>query len=160
MAVTKGDIAIQVFDTLGMSDGLTEPTPGEYAYSMKVTEQMIAMWERKGLHLGYIYSDPEFGVDTNDDSGLKDTDVLAVVNNTAVRVAPKFGRSASQDIKSQAHEGYRLLFDTIPPVRAQNPSMPAGQGNNYCYPGRYSAYMPTEEQITVPDDGQLGDLTT
>lgn len=154
MSKTKGDLAIEVFDALAMNDGLTEPTPGEVEYVMKRMEQMVAMWERKGIFIGYKYSDPTYGVDSNDESGVLDTDEAAVVTNAAVACAPKFGRSASPDIKSQAKESYELLFITQLPTMQQNPNMPSGQG--YSGLGGFaSSYMPIEEDITIPDDGTL-----
>lgn len=154
MGKTKGELAIEVFDALAMNDGLTEPTAGEVSYVMKRMEQMVAMWERKGIFIGYKYADPTYGPDTNDDSGVTDTDEVSVVTNAAVVVAPKFGRSASPDIKSQAKESYELLFETVLPIRKQNPNMPSGQGysgfNGYC-----GDYMPISDDITIPDDGTL-----
>lgn len=154
MSKTKGELAIEVFDALAMNDGLTEPTAGEVEYVMKRIEQMAATWERKGIFIGYKYADPVYGPDANDESGVLDTDEAPVVMNAAVLCAPKFGRSASQDIKAQAKEGYELLFITVLPTRQQNPNMPSGQGYSGCG-GFYSSYMPIDEEITVPDDGTL-----
>jgi hypothetical protein len=152
MSIAKGEIAILVFDALGLNDGLTEPLPGEVAYVMGVMERTVAQWEKKGIQLGYIYSDPVIGPDPSDPTGLADTDVDAVVNNIAVKSAPKFGRMASPDVKAMAHEGYALLFSVVLPTLEQHPYQPAGQGN--C-----GGYMPIIEELTIPDDGSIDDIT-
>ena len=158
MSKTKGDLAIEVFNLLAMNDGLTEPTPGEVSYVMQRMEQTVAQWEKKGIHLGYKYADPAYGPDTNDESGVFDTDESAVTTNLAVIVAPKFGRSASPDVKSQAKESYELLFTTELPTRQQNPNMPSGQG--YSGLGGFSgSYMPIVEELTIPDDGNIDGIT-
>ena len=154
MSKTKGELAIEVFDALAMNDGLTEPTVKEVEYVMKRIEQMVATWERKGIFVNYKYADPTYGPDTNSESGIVDTDEAPVVMNAAVLCAPKFGRSASQDVKAQAKEGYELLFSIVLPQRQQSIDQPSGQGNNY-WGNPYSSYMPDEEQITIPDDGIL-----
>jgi hypothetical protein len=158
MPITKNDIAIKVAQKLGLYGGLNELTSEDTSLIIDNIESMIAMWEGAGLHLGYNFADPDYGPDPSDDSGISNSHLNAVVLNAAVQSELDLNVSPNILMKQQAFDAYRLLFDTVPMQKQQNPFMPSGQGyNRGCYTRRN--YMPTNEPITIEDDGNLDPLT-
>lgn len=159
---TKVEIVNQAFILMRISGLTTDPTPEDVKLGLTILERMILSYENMGLFLSYNKSSNQPVPGPNEETGLSDKSTQAIVLLLFKNMCPAFGKIFPQDLKGEADMAYRGLFDTIPPIRVQNPRQPAGQGQYpYCNgTGQfYYAYMPREERLSVTKNGQLEDLT-
>ena len=160
--ITKGEIVIQTYVLMRISGLTVSPTPSDNEIALSSLERMILSYENLGLFLSYNRSDNYPCPDPAEESGLSDKSIQAVALLLFKNVAPAFGKSFPPELREEADTAYRGLFETIPPIRLQNPRQPAGAGQYpYCNGSgnMYYAYMPREERLSVNKDGQLEDLT-
>lgn len=159
--ITKGVLVDQMFKMLRISAGLTtEPDAEEVGDALTILERVVLALENKGLFLGYNKAEYLFEPDPSEESGIRDTDVHAIVLLLCKNVAPLFGKVLPPDLLTELDDAMMGLYDHTAPVRVQNPYQPAGQGNRqYCFGDRYyTRYMPEEDRLTVTNGGQLEDL--
>lgn len=159
---TKIEIVNQMYVLMRISGLTTSPSNEDVTTALTVLERMILSYENNGLFLSYNKSD-EFPVpDPNEESGLADKSIHAVVMLLFKNVCSAFGKLFPRELREEADTAYRGLFDTIPPIRVQNRNQPAGQGQYPWCNGTgqfYYSYKPREERLSVNKDGQLEDLT-
>lgn len=143
--------------------GLTaSPSPADQVTALTVLERMILSYENNGLFLSYNKSEQQPTPDANEESGLSDKNIHAVVMLLFKSVCVAFGKTFPRELREEADTAYRGLFDTTPPIRVQNRNQPSGQGQYPWCNGTsqlYYAYKPREERLSVNSDGQLEDLT-
>lgn len=159
---TKIEIVNQTFDLMRISGLTVDPTPEDQVTGLTILERMILSYENNGLFLSYNKSDEFPTPDPNEESGLADKSIHAVVMLLFKNVCSAFGKIFPRELREEADTAYRGLFETIPPVRVQNRNQPAGQGQYpYCngLSNFYYSYKPREERLSVTKDGQLEDLT-
>lgn len=90
-------------------DGET-PSAALQQQAIRRLNQMMALWEGEGKHLGYI----PIGTVT-DVLTVPDAAILGIVNNLAIHLAPSFNTSASAEIVALAMMG----LQTIDKITAQ-----------------------------------------
>lgn len=139
--ITKIDIVLAAYDELMISGLTSKATPEEITIAVKKLDTMIAGWKNKNLCLSYIPSVSYSDIDPNQDSGINDTDMFAVVANLAKNLCSTFGKICNPQTIFDAKEGYDNLFSVIAPERESNPYQPIGSGSpygsNYGYRYRY-----------------------
>lgn len=156
---TKGEIVNQSFDLMRISGLTSKATPEDTTRGLTTLERIVLSYENKGLFLSYNKS-PDYPVpDANEDSGIVDSNISAIVMLLFKSLCPAYGKQFPAEMVQEADDAYRGLFSTIPPIKAQNPRQPAGQGNRIGCNIYRSPYMTSEEDLTVKDNGQLDDLT-
>jgi hypothetical protein len=140
---TKGQIVEEALDTFGIS--------GNYESNMimrgvKNLERMMLAWDTKGIVLGYISSSTP---DPEQESGLADYTLQAVVLNLATQLGSVLRLQSSPEIKGLAKSAYEELMPLAPSM-ASNPYMPLGAGNNWCRSDSfYGAYQQSDDNITT-----------
>lgn len=158
---SKGDIALAALEELRISGLTVKANPEEIKKSIQKLDMLMASWRNKNLCLGYIPSLSYNNIDANQDSGLADNEIFAVINNLAKSESTKFGKETPQRILELSDESYKDLFSVILTTRENNPYLPMGSGEtfsyyNSLYHGFYNQYFPTD--TNAPDDCQTFDL--
>ena len=158
--VTKGDLVNQMFVMLRISGITANPSPEDMEDALNILERIVLALENKGLFLGWNKSSNLFMPNPDEQSGLGDKNVNAIVLLLAKNVAPTFGKALSNDLLDELKDAMEALYSSAPPTRVQNPYQPAGQGDRrFCHSDRYyNRYMPSEERLNVTNGGQLEDL--
>jgi len=145
---TKGEIVTEAFDACGFG-GSYESTAT--ARGLKTLERMMNAWANEGLELGYNKS-PTFTPSYNEQSGLDDTALQAVIYNLAVQLCATFLRlPAAPELSLMASSAKSNLYSIYPPQMARNPYMPLGQGESLCYGGYDSYYHAFQQPGAVAD---------
>lgn len=120
---TKGDIALEAYDSLGISGSLESDM---IMRGVKNLERLMASWENAGVVIGYNLSSEDPAPD--DESGISDTNLQAVVLGLACQLAMVLRLPIDMSMKSAAERAYKLLVPIDVPSFATNPNMPVGQG--------------------------------
>lgn len=160
--ITKGEIVDKTYLLMRISGLTVDATPEDKSLALSALEDMILSYENMGLFLSYNKSETYPDPDPAEESGLSDKSIQAVKLLLFENIAPAFGKVFPESLKDQRDMAYMGLFDTVPPIRIQNPRQPAGQGAYpYCNGNEqlYYSFMPREERLSVTDGGQLEDLT-
>ena len=130
MAWTKRDFILQAFDEIGYASYVFDLQPEQLNSALFKLDSMLAMWNGKGIRLGYpLPSSPnDSSLDT--DTGVPDSANMAIVANLALRIAPSVGKTVSPDTKAAAKAGYDTLLSlAAKPIEQQLYGVPSGAGN-------------------------------
>ena len=157
MAWTKRELIIQAFEELGLSGYDFDSRPEELNTALKRLDSLLAMWNAKGIRLGYPIPSTAEGSDLDDDSNLPDSANEAVITNLAVRIAPTIGKGASRDTKKVAKESYTALLTLVTqPVTMSFPNtLPLGAGNKPWRSESNNFVREEEDAILTGGDGAI-----
>lgn len=141
---TKGELISAAFEEIGIASYQFDVTPEERVTALNRLDTMMATWEGKNIHVGYLFPPLPGESDENDPSGMPDEANETVFLNLAKRLAPGFGKQVSADTKVNAREGYdTLLRRAAFPQQQQMPgTMPVGAGNKP-WRSNYRTFFPT-----------------
>ena len=155
--ITKNDIVLLAYEELRISGLTSQATPSEITTAVRRLDNMIASWKNKNLCISYIPSVSYLDIDPNQDSGLNNTDMFAVVANLAKNLCSTFGKICHPQTKADAKEGYENLFSVVIPPREADLCQPTGSGSpygsSYGYRYRYQG-----EAKNAPDNCDTLDL--
>lgn len=137
--MTKGEIVLLALRKGGIasSSSLVQPTAAMMSDYLQDLDNMMAEWDGvRGIRIGYMFSDPEYGANTSDESGLPDWSINAVVYNLAVQILTDRSKPIKPSVQSAAFNFLRKLnARTRKPKKLQRPSIMfrgAGwKGQNY-----------------------------
>lgn len=144
----KRDIVDQAFEEIGLAGYAFDLQPQQMNKALQSLDNMMATWNGKGLRLGYALSSGPTSSDLDQDSGLPDRAIEAVVLSLAVRLAPGFGKTVSPDTKRSASQAYKqLMSQAAKPIEMQLDvsAVPKGAGHK-----QYLSRDPFLKK-TVPD---------
>ncbi len=129
--ILKIDIVLAAYEELRISGLTSEPNPKEVESAIRRLDNMMLGWKNKNLCLSYIRSESYSDIDPNQDSGINDTDMFAIVANLAKNLCAMFGKICHQQTMIDAKEGYDNLFSAVVPERESDPYMPLGSGRPF-----------------------------
>lgn len=159
MSWTKGLIVSTALSECGVADYEFDLTSDERQNALRRLDAMMAMWEGKGIALGYRMPSSPDESDLSDPSGLPDAAIEPVYLNLARRIAPGLGKTLSVETVKNAREGYdQLLSSASAPLGQKYPdTLPYGAGNKSWRGGIRSPFFPqrTNEPIQVGPGGGL-----
>jgi len=146
---TKGQIATEAFAELGLAAYAFDLTADELQGAIRRLDSMVSNWEGRGWRLGYALPDSFDKSAPDDESGIADTDALALILNLAVALAPSYGKAVSQETKTAARNAVDAIRSRFaaPYQQQQSNTMIRGAGNRRSY-SRTNFYP-------VPDTGPL-----
>lgn len=154
MSWTKRQLIGKAYETLGYSDYVFDLEPERLESARATLDAMMAMWNGRGVQLGYPISDSPADGDLDTDSRVPDKALEAVYYNLAVRLAPSVGKELPAHVLTAAHNGFRsaLLATTEYQPKQRDSRLPAGAGYR-----RTKKYIDdrTPEQLDAGDDGPL-----
>ena len=156
--ILKGQLVNVALKHLAMSGSMINPsTEDEYDF-LVFLEMMVASWTNKGIQIGYKLS--EFGIDpdASEESGIAVDDAAAIALNLATYGASSKGLLVTPNLKGDARQAYLGLFPVELIQRESNSMLPAGSGNN-SEGDWFSDYQPIDDNLTVENDGTVGDIT-
>lgn len=148
----KGELVDQAYNLLAMNGALFNVSASNRSRGLQAMEMLIPSLERRGVYIGYNKSPKGVtGVDSNEDSGIVDTDVMAVVSNLSKLLCGMHERPVPQAILSLADTSLKSMYK-MPAPMAKNGMMPMGAGNNR---GRTykQRFFKEDERIQVQQDG-------
>lgn len=160
---TKGDLVRAALRKLGVASSatLTDVEPQSMQDAVDDLESMMAEWyqDGKGIITGYVFADPDNLPAEGDDHGLRSSELSAVFNNLACRIAPDYAIEPTTKIITTARYGKEQLVKNTALNRAKRAPypnrMPTGSGNSFAtlngwhfYPGE-----PNADSSTPTDEG-------
>lgn len=130
MSWTKRELIAEALAELGLGESF-DITPEEQQTALRRLDTMLAVWDGKGIRLGYPLPASTDASDLDQDSNLPDAALEPVYLNLALRLAPGYGKAVSIDTRRNARDGYdRLHIVAAQPLPPQQPNtMPRGAGN-------------------------------
>lgn len=157
MSYTKRQFILAAFEELGLSDANYNLQDSQLNTALKRLDGMMATWNSKGIRISYpLPSNPE---DSNLDTETTVPDKAneAIYLNLAIRLAPAFGKVASQELKTSAREAYRSLLasNAYPLQERQLDSIPVGAGAKSYRSHSKRFITPEDPYLEVGSDGDL-----
>lgn len=122
--------------------------PEELQRGLTRLNRLAAQWDGQGIRVGF-----NLGGGIEDDAGIPDTAEEAFSSNLAVRWAPAFGKTVSQDTRLAARTAWNALYVArgLKPQSPRNPALPIGAGNRRGVLGRQ--YFPDTTDVEGLNDG-------
>ncbi len=130
MSWSKKQIIEQAFAEIGIASYTFDTTASERENSLRLLDTMMAEWTTDGIVFDPVYPatiNPGSG-NIDDETNAPNDAVSAMYNNLAIRMAPGFGKTASNDTKRDAKNGYSGLMRAIPVPTVQMVGMIRGAG--------------------------------
>ena len=155
MSWTKRQIIQQAFDEIGLAPYVFDLTADQLDSALRRLDSLIAMWDSKGIRLGYPLPSSPQNSDIDAQTNMPDKAIEAAFLQLAIRLAPSYGKNVSQDTKAAAKQSYDALLVTFcTPVEMQIPAgYPKGAGYKpYAIDDQFTS---REQPITVGSDSIL-----
>lgn len=128
MSWTKRQIVNQSFEEVGLAAYVFDLTAEQIESAVRRLNSMMALWDAKGIKLGF----PITGIDPDVDTGLPDHAIEAVYLNLGIKNAPSFGKMVAPELKIAAKSAYdQLLIAAAFPAEQQVTGLPAGAGHKW-----------------------------
>jgi hypothetical protein len=155
MSWTKRQIIQQAFDEIGLAPYVFDLTADQLESALRRLDSMIAMWDSRGIRLGYPLPGSPQNSDLDSETNMPDVAVEAAFLQLAARLAPSYGKVVSAETKAAAKQAYDALlvqFATPPEMR-----IPAGFpiGAGYKPYAIDDPFASREDQIHVGSDSVL-----
>jgi hypothetical protein len=130
MGYTKRQFVTAAFEEIGLASYVFDLEPEQLQGALRKLDAMIAMWNAKGIRLGYpIPSSPE-NSDLDDETGVPDSANLAIILNLAIEIAPSVGKIPMPSTEKSANFSYKtLLSKSSKPIERQITGLPKGAGH-------------------------------
>jgi hypothetical protein len=158
MGWSKRQIIEQAFAEIGLAAYTFDLQPEQIEDALRRLDAMMAMWNGKGIRLGYPLPSSPGASDPDQQIGVPDDAIEAMTLNLALRIAPSYGKALMPETKSNASIAYKSLImrSAMPKEMRIDPmSIPSGAGNKQW---RYNQnpFLPDyAEPITVGPDSEL-----
>lgn len=130
MSWTKRQYIVQAFEEIGLASYVFDLQPEQLQSAGRRLDAMMAVWNGKGIRLGYpIATNPE-DIDLDIETGAPDSANQAIITNLGIQLAPSFGKVISQETKIAAKDAYNGLLSraTKPPEMQYPKTLPRGSG--------------------------------
>lgn len=157
MSYTKRELIAEALAELGLGADF-DISPDEQQAALRKLDAMMAVWDGKGIRLGYPLPAAPADSELDQDSNIPDSAIEPVALNLAMRLAPSYGKTVSVDTRRAASEGMdRLLIAAAQPLPPQQPNtMPRGAGNKPWRPLSSPFFpKPTSDPMQVTSGGDL-----
>lgn len=152
MGMPKRLVVTEAFTELGLAQYAFDIGPEELQAALRKLDAMMAMWDGKGVHIGYVGGDGQG--DINAETGVPAWADDAIISNLAVRLAPQFGKTVAPETRQAA----MVAFNVVQAKTAQSKvrSLPgyAGAGNDW-NPGFGNTMPESPQPIDLSTDDTL-----
>lgn len=129
--ITKRTIVNMAFEEINLAGYEFDATPEEQFSALRRLDALMAQWKMSSLDIGYNFPAVLGGGDLDEDAGIPDLALNAVVTSLALRVMPSIGKTMSAETKAALNAGMialRTWCATIPEMSLQART-PRGSGN-------------------------------
>lgn len=154
MGWTKGQIVDEAYGELALQGYIYDLSPEMRLTGLRRLDAMMAMWQGKGIRLGYPLPSAPDTSDIDSASNIPDIAIEPVFLNLAVRLAAGFGKQLAPSTLIAAKDGFDMLMGraAMPPEVQYPETLPRGAGSK---PWRWQVgpFMPppTDPLTTGPD---------
>jgi len=149
---TKAQIIRDAYTAGGLASYVFDLTSEEITAAQRAMDAMLAQWSVRGLRIAY---NAPGGLD--EESGVPDWAVEAVVSNLALKVGAMVGKQPMPSMLATAATSYNTVAAvsmSVPERARVNMAVPAGAGNRS--EDAWNIYLPEPvEPITTGGDGPL-----
>lgn len=123
---TKRSLIESALGELGLAQYVFDISPERMQTALTRFNAMAAEWDGQGIRVGY-----NLGGGLDDEAGIPDTAEQCFILNGALRIAPGFGKTPSQDTRVGAAKAWNALYVALGrrPQAPRNPALPLGAGN-------------------------------
>lgn len=151
MGWTKGQLVDAAFDECALQGYIFNVGPEARNSALMRLDAMLALWNSKGIRMGYPLPSSPSESDVDQDSALPDWANEPVLLNLAVRIAAGFGKTLQQTTVNLASDGYLTLVARMnyPPKQQLRDGVPAGAGNKPVRTPNYSFLPPPRDPLTA-----------
>jgi hypothetical protein len=127
-------------------------TPEEGTTALHRLDRMAAMWDAKGIRVGYNLPAATADSNLDDEACIPGWAEDPFITNLALRIAPTVGKTVSLDTRKAARDSYNaLLVGNYEIPQMQFPRhMPIGTGNRRNVKNQ-TFFAPTERVTTTHD---------
>ena len=157
MSWTKRQYIVQAFEEIGLASYVYDLQPEQLQSAARRLDSMLAVWNGKGIRLGYpIATNPE-DIDLDTETGVPDSANQAIITNLGIQLAPSFGKVISQETKVAAKDSYNgLLSRATKPIEMQLPkTTPRGAGQKSWRYNNSPFIDPPTDPLLAGDDSVL-----
>jgi hypothetical protein len=128
---TKQELIEEAFSELALQGYVFNVGPEELQGALRRLDMMMAMWNGKGIRLGYPIPSTANGSTLDQDSSIPDWSIEAAYLNLAVRIASGYGKQISQATAATAKTAMDVVMQrmAMPPQQQMPSTMPVGAGN-------------------------------
>jgi hypothetical protein len=154
MSYTKRQLIEMAYEEIGYASYVYDLQPEQLESALRRLDGMMALWNAKGLRLGYPLPSSPQDSDLDEESGIPDSANMAVYQNLAVALAPTVGKTVAVETAAMAKLGYNTLLGraAMPPEMQLPNTMPAGAGNKtYDTP----FVLPPSDPVQAGPDGLI-----
>ncbi len=133
MSYTKKQFIEAALEEIGVASYDFDIQPEQYESALRRLDSLMAAWNAKGIRLGYpLPSSPELSV-LEAETAVPDSANEAIITNLAIKLAPSYGKTPSQDTKTAARDALNTLmgFAAMPNEMQLPGNMPSGAGNKW-----------------------------
>lgn len=146
--ITKNELVLGAFEQLRVSGLTVNPTSSEITSAIRRMDNLIASWKNLGVCINYNFSESYSNIDLSQDSGVEESNILAVILNVAKTIAPSYGKQLSIIDLNEAKAAYDGLFDVSLTMREADTFQPTGAGNRIWGTEYYLDYQSPDEDKT------------
>ena len=157
MGWTKQELIVQAFECIGLASYVFDLSAEQLQSALRQLNGMMAVWNTKGIRVGYSGSATPGGDALADASGVPDWAVEAVYTNLGMRLAGTVGKAVSPELRMSAKQGYDLLLSRAakPPEMQQPGHMPAGAGQK-AWGESFGPFLnPPQDELDAGPDAEL-----
>lgn len=156
MGWTKRQFIEQAFDEIGLAPYTFDLTADQLQSALRKLDSMMAMWNAKGIRLGFPLPASPNNSDLDTDTLVPDSAIDAICLNLAMKIAPSFGKGISLETRSGAKAAYdaMLLRFSMPMEMQFVSTLPTGAGNKNSSSDAPFFGQPVD-RLLVGDDGAL-----
>lgn len=131
MAYTKRWFVTETFSEIGLADYVYDLQPEQLQTGLNILDSMMATWDGKGIRVGWSLPSSEDASDLDDEVDVPAFAREAIYLQAALRFAPRFGKTPSNETKANAKSAFEtLMLWNAQPVPMQYPNtLPSGAGN-------------------------------
>lgn len=131
MGWTKRQFIEEAFAEIGLASYVFDLSPEQLQAALRRLDGMLAMWNGKGVRIGYPLPESPQDSDLDAETGVPDRANEAIYTNLAIKLAPSYGKQVLTETKVTAKNAYNLLLQRAAmPSEMQFPdTLPAGAGN-------------------------------
>lgn len=120
------EIVTDVLDDLAVHQSEAPIESDDANIVIRAMNDLMAMWQAVGIYLGYTEVNNMGDIVTVPNGAL-----MGIKGNLAIIVAPKFNKTASNDILMKAEAGYKAILSlSVDTTESAYPdTLPVGSGN-------------------------------
>jgi hypothetical protein len=153
MSYTKRQLVEGAYAEIGMASFVLDVEPEDLQSSLRKLDAMMAMWNGRGIRLGYPVPLSPTSSSLDEDSNLPDWSVAAVIANLGIQIAPSYGKVVAAETRFNARDAYNVLLSrSTAPIEMQLPStLPSGAGNKTWSINQPFMTDPVDPLLSGPD---------